>query len=122
MYEKIVKRYMQAWLEKDLEVVKQTFAEHAVYVECYGPEYHGRSQIVQWFKDWNKKGQVLEWTVKRTMEHENVVVVEWYFKCNYDGVMDGFDGVTIAEFDHDEKISRLCEYQSKAEHYYPYEQ
>ena len=40
---------------------------------------------------------------------------------NYDGKIDGFDGVTIADFDKDMKILKLCEYQSKAEHYYPYE-
>lgn len=35
--------------------------------------------------------------------------------------MDGFDGVTIAEFDADMKICELKEFQSKAEHYCPYE-
>lgn len=35
--------------------------------------------------------------------------------------MDGFDGVTIAKFDVDMKICDLKEFQSKAEHYYPYE-
>lgn len=49
------------------------------------------------------------------------MIVEWYFKCNYDGRVDGFDGVTIADFDNDMKILKLCEFQSKAEHYYPYE-
>lgn len=34
--------------------------------------------------------------------------------------MDGFDGVTIAGFDADMKIYDLREFQSKAEHYYPY--
>ena len=34
--------------------------------------------------------------------------------------MDGFDGVTIAEFDTDMKICDLKEFQSKAERYYPY--
>lgn len=46
-------------------------------------------------------------------------VVEWYFKCDYEGNVDGFDGVTIAEFNEDMKICDL-EFQSKAEHYYPY--
>ena len=35
--------------------------------------------------------------------------------------MDGFDGVTIAEFDANMKICDLKEFQSKAEHCWPYE-
>lgn len=46
--------------------------------------------------------------------------MEWYFKCDYDKNIDGFDGVTIADFDGDMKIVKLCEFQSKEEHYYPY--
>lgn len=50
----------------------------------------------------------------------NTAVVEWFFQCDYEGNVDGFDGVTIAEFDADMKICDLKEFQSKAEHYYPY--
>ena len=50
-----------------------------------------------------------------------MLIVEWYFKCNYDGKADGFDSATIADFDNDMKILKLCEFQSKAEHCYPYE-
>lgn len=34
--------------------------------------------------------------------------------------MDGFDGVTIAEFGADMKICELKEFQSKTENYCPY--
>ena len=37
------------------------------------------------------------------------------------GNVDGFDGVTIAEFDADIKICDLKEFQSKVEHYCPYD-
>ena len=50
----------------------------------------------------------------------NTAVVEWFFQCDYEGNVDGFDGVTIAEFDVDMKICDLKEFQSKAEHHYPY--
>ena len=46
----------------------------------------------------------------------NTAVVEWYFKCDYEGNVDGFDGATIAEFDADMRICDLKEFQSKAEH------
>lgn len=117
----IIKKYFQAWINKDIQSVKQIFSENALYSECYGPEYHGLLQILKWFEDWNNRGQVLEWTIKRTFEQNQTLIAEWYFKCDYDGVVDGFDGVTIADFDDDMKIYKLCEFQSKAEHYYPYE-
>lgn len=117
----IIKNYFQSWIDADIEVVKRTFSVNAVYRECYGPEYHGLSQIVKWFEDWNKCGQVLEWTIKRILEQGQTVIVEWYFKCIYDGKTDEFDGVTLADFDDDMKVIKLCEFQSKAEHYYPYE-
>lgn len=117
----VIKKYFQSWLDNDVEIVKQTFSENALYSECYGPEYHGLSQIVTWFENWNNKGQVLELTIKRIFEQNQTLIVEWYFRCNYDGKIDGFDGVTIADFDKDMKILKLCEFQSKAEHYYPYE-
>lgn len=122
MKEDIIKKYFQAWINGDIETVKSVFSENAVYSESYGPEYHGLAQILKWFEDWNTKGKVLEWKIKRVIEQEQTAVVEWYFKCSYEGTVSGFDGVTIADFDDDMKISKLCEFQSKAAHCYPYEQ
>lgn len=119
--EDIIKNYFQAWINNDMETIKQTFSDNIVYSECYGPEYHGLPQIIRWFNDWNKKGHVLEWRIKRFIRQNNTLVVEWFFKCDYEGVIDGFDGVTVADFDKDMKITRLCEFQSKSEHFFPYE-
>ena len=119
-YDNIIRRYFASWIENDIEVIKQTFSENVVYSECYGPEYHGLQQIIKWFTDWHKKGRGLEWRIKIIIQQNNTIVVEWYFKCDYEGSVDGFDGVTIAEFDADMKICDLKEFQSKAEHHYPY--
>lgn len=116
----VLRNYFQAWLENNIEVVKHTFSEDVIYSECYGPEYRGLQQILKWFTDWNQHGQVLEWSIKRIFQQDNTVVAEWYFKCDYDHNIDGFDGVTIADFDQNGKIMKLCEFQSKVEHYYPY--
>lgn len=118
--EEIIRKYFGAWLNVDIETVRNTFSNNAVYSECYGPEYHGLSQIIRWFEEWNNKGRVLEWSIKRTFEKNRIIIVEWYFKCKYDGTINGFDGVTIADFNEDMKILKLCEFQSKAEHFYPY--
>ena len=116
----IIQKYFQAWIDVDLRTVKEIFSDDIIYSECYGPEYHGLPQIIQWFEEWNSKGRVLEWTIKQTIEHKQTIIAEWYFKCSYEGNIDGFDGVTIADFDNNGKIVLLREFQSKAEHYCPY--
>ena len=119
--EEIIRKYFQAWINVDSNTVRDTFSENAIYSECYGPEYHGLSQIMRWFDEWNTKGRVLEWAIKRVIEHNNTLIAEWFFRCDYNGTVDEFDGVTIADFDDRNKIIRLCEFQSKSDHFYPYD-
>jgi len=119
--EQILRSYFNAWLTKNASELREIFSEDIIYSECYGPEYHGIGQILQWFRDWNVKGTVLEWSIKRFFSQDKTLIAEWYFKCDYEGNVDGFDGVTIADFDNDLRIKKLLEFQSKAEHEYPYE-
>lgn len=121
MMEEIIKAYLQSWIDQDISVLKNTFSDDVIYSECYGPEYHGLLQLLQWFTDWNQKGQVIEWKIKRYIEKDNTAIFEWYFKCIYDGNENDFDGVTIADFNDEYKIVKLSEFQSKAKHVYPYE-
>ena len=100
-----VRAYFETWLRKDIGVVERTFSKDAVYTECYGPEYHGLEQILRWFADWNQKGTVLQWRIRRMLEQGR----------------SAFDGVSVIDFDEAGKICRLSEFQSKAEHIYPYE-
>lgn len=118
--EEIIRKYFDSWIKKDIKVLPSIFSENTVYVECYGPEYHGLDQILKWFSDWNKNGAVLEWSIKSFMHQGKFSAVEWYFKCDYDGEVSGFDGISLIEF-AGEKIVNLKEFQSKAEHYYPYD-
>lgn len=118
----IVKRYFDAWITKDSSALPSVFADNIIYIECYGPQYRGLAQILRWFADWNQRGIVLRWELKNTLEHGNTLCVEWYFECEYDGVIDGFDGVSWIEFDEQGKIAALREFQSKSEHHFPYGQ
>ena len=95
--QQIVRAYFEAWLQKDIETVKRTFSEDAVYTECYGPEYHGLGQILRWFADWNQKGTVLQWRIRRMLEQGRTVTAQWYFQCDYDGTVSAFDGVSLIE-------------------------
>jgi len=118
---KLVESYFQAWIENDADVLRTVLSDGIIYSECYGPEYHGIKQVLKWFDDWNKAGTVLEWSIKRFVSEGNTIVAEWHFKCNYNNVIDGFDGVSMIDFDDNRKIKELKEFQSKAEHYFPYE-
>lgn len=109
---------MEEWCI-DLDLLRERTPEMSWNV--YGPVYKGIGQIIRWFEDWNRKGTVLQWDIKRVIVSGNIAVVEWYFKCDYEGNVDGFNGVTIAEFNADMKIGNLKEFKSKAEHYCPYE-
>ena len=119
-YESIIRSYFNAWLFKDETVLSAVFSENVVYSECYGPEYRGLAQIQRWFDEWNHKGTVLQWDIKNMLAQANLLCVEWYFRCVYDGVEDGFDGVSLVEFDLQGKIGAIREFQSKAEHVFPY--
>lgn len=119
--EEIVKSYFQSWLDKNIEPLGDIFSDDIIYSECYGPEYHGLPQILKWFSDWNIRGTVLKWNIKRFIHQDMFTVVEWYFECDYDNQISGFDGVSIIEFNKNMKIVSLKEFQSKSEHNYPYE-
>lgn len=117
----IVHAYFEAWLKKDIQTVTHTFSEDAVYTECYGPQYHGLPQILRWFADWNQKGTMLQWDIFRMVEQGRTVVVQWFFRCDYDGTVSGFDGVSVIDFNEADRICRLGEYQSEPEHVFPYD-
>lgn len=149
-HEQMIRRYFQAWLEQDPAPLEEIFAENAVYSECYGPEYRGLSQIKRWFEDWNQKGKVLEWRIKGFLHDGNRTAVEWYFRCDYEGEagFDGVSLIEFDSCDKIDarcqtldaslwwfapqtengknahrrcgKIVSLKEFQSKAEHEFPY--
>ncbi|MFT8342834.1 nuclear transport factor 2 family protein [Clostridium beijerinckii] len=118
--EQIIKKYFKSWLENNCSVLKDIFDLNVTYSECYGPEYHGIDTVTTWFKEWNKRGKVLVWDIKQFIHQENITVVEWYFKCRYDGEIEEFDGVSLIEFNDNNYIVSLKEFQSKIPHYYPY--
>jgi len=117
--DKIVE-YFNMWLKKDFSKIEEIFEDDIIYSESYGPEYHGLVQVGKWFADWGRHATVLEWNVKEFISKGNKIVAEWYYECNFDGVIYGFDGVSIVEFNENEKIYSIKEFKSKAEHNSPY--
>ncbi len=65
--EKIIKEYFKSWIKKDIRVMKEHFVDDINYTECYGPVYQNKEQCLSWFIDWNKKGSVLVWDIKKRL-------------------------------------------------------
>jgi hypothetical protein len=118
--EVIIKKYFSAWLNGDINVIQNIMSDNIVYSECYGPEYRGINQVLTWFVDWNRCGTVLKWDIKQFIHQKNISVVEWYFECDYNNSIAGFDGISLVEFDAKGKIFSIKEFQSKTEHNFPY--
>jgi len=116
----IVKQYFESWISKDIGIIEKYFSQNIRYIECYGPEYNGIQQIRQWFTDWNNGNNVLRWDIHNMLQCGNTIIAEWFFECEYAKNISGFDGVSIIEFGGDNKIILVKEFQSKAEHTFPY--
>ena len=61
--EEKIRRWFSMWLDKQDTGIEELFAPDAVYIESWGPEYHGRGKIKLWFDGlslirWNEAGQI----------------------------------------------------------------
>ena len=119
--ERIFNDYFNSWIQKDVSVLKDTFSSDVIYIESWGPAYKGIEQVTAWFTDWNKENTVIKWDIKAFLHDGNTSICEWYFECDCDGNIDGFNGVSIVVFDESNKIELLKEFQSKSPNNYPYE-
>ncbi|MBL4931170.1 GNAT family N-acetyltransferase [Clostridium paridis] len=118
--EKVVRKYFKSWIDRDECVLREVFAEEAIYIESYGPVYNGLKEIQKWFRDWNKRGKVIAWDIKNIVVTENTVICEWYFKNEFDGKVDDFNGVSWINFDKFNKIIQLKEFAATIPNYLPY--
>lgn len=118
--EQLIEAYFQSWLSRDESRLPELFEPNADYSECYGPEYRGLEQITRWFRDWNERGRVTRWDIHRMLRQGNTLAVEWTFCCVYGKEESGFNGVSLIEIGESGRIQSVKEFQSKAEHDFPY--
>lgn len=119
--EQVMYQYFQAWLDQDRSMFDTIFTKDLYYSECYGPEYHGLEEVEQWFDDWQRHGRVLLWNILSIYQDENHMIVEWHFQCTFDKKLDNFNGVSLVEFTDYNQICSIKEFQSKSEHFDPYQ-
>ena len=120
--EKIIRLWFDMWLQKKDLGISEMFADNSVYIESWGPEYHGSVKIKLWFDEWNTRGTVLQWDIKQFFHKENKTIVEWYFKNQMkNGKVEAFDGDSLIEWTSDNNILFLKEFGCKINNYDPYE-
>lgn len=118
--EERISAYFRSWLDRDNASWDDLFDPEVVYSECYGPQYRGLGEMKRWFSDWNRKGKVTLWDISTFITEGNETAVLWRFGCTFDGNEAVFDGVSIVRFNSGRKIVQLREFESKAEHCFPY--
>ena len=121
--EKIIRLWFDMWLAKKDLGIFNVFSDNAVYIESWGPEYHGSKKIKLWFEEWNTRGTVLQWDIKQFFHKENQTIVEWYFKNGMNnGAIEEFDGISLSEWTEDNKIKSLKEFGCNRNTYNPYQE
>ena len=120
--EMTVQNWFQLWLTGKGPELSRIFSENAVYIESWGPEYHGVKAIEHWFAEWYTRGRVLAWDIKQFIHQGDQTVVEWYFKnIMHDGRREEFDGVSLIQWTADNQIRFLKEFGCNRNRYNPYQ-
>ena len=81
--EEIIRRWFAMWLEGKDQGIREIFAEDCVYVESWGPIYHGVQAVEHWFSEWNTRGKVVTWEIRQFFHQGDQTVVEWYFRTRW---------------------------------------
>lgn len=120
--EKIIRLWFDMWLQKKDLGISEIFSDNAVYIESWGPEYHGSAKIKLWFDEWNTRGTVLQWDIKQFFHKEDQTIVEWYFRNQMkNGKIEAFDGVSLIKWTSNDKILFLKEFGCNINNYDPYQ-
>lgn len=119
--EQIIRTWFEMWGKKDSAQISSVFNKNVYYSESWGPEYHGIEEVKHWFEEWNTRGQVVLWDIKRFIHSGNTTVVEWHFKDQMNnGISEVFDGISLIDWNNYDEIVSLKEFGSKLPHYNPY--
>ena len=118
-----IRQWFSMWLDKQDTGIEELFAPGAVYIESWGPEYHGNRKIKLWFDEWNSRGTVERWDIRQYFHKEDQTVVEWVFRCAMtDGTIQSFDGLSLIRWNEAGQICFLQEFGCNENRYDPYAQ
>ena len=122
-HEQNIRQWFSMWLDKQDTGIEELFAPDAVYVESWGPEYHGSGKVKLWFAEWNSRGTVERWDIRQYFHKGDQTVVEWSFRCAMaDGTVQSFDGLSLIRWNEAGQICFLQEFGCNENRYDPYTQ
>ena len=118
-----IRQWFSMWLDRQDTGIEELFAPDAVYIESWGPEYHGSGKIKLWFDEWNSRGTVERWDIRQYFHKGDQTVVEWVFRCTMtDGTIQSFDGLSLIRWNKAGQICFLQEFGCNENRYDPYAQ
>ena len=118
--EQAVRRWFAMWLAGRAEGLEELFAPDAVYIESWGPQYHGLEKICHWFAEWNTRGRVEEWQILQFFHQGEESLVRWLFRDRMeDGRTEAFEGLSLIRW-REGKIAFLQEFGCSLRRYDPY--
>ena len=116
-----IRQWFSMWLDKQDTGIEELFAPDAIYIESWGPEYHGSEKIKLWFEEWNTRGTVERWDIQQYFHRGNQTVVEWAFRCAMtNGTVQSFDGLSLIRWNEVGQICFLQEFGCNENRYDPY--
>jgi len=116
---KLIETYFKMWIERDFSRINDIFADDIFYRECYGACYRILKEIHLWITQQLKKQVVLNWSINTVNVDNNSFFVTWIFHAKEENEYI-FDGISRIEFNGDSKISKIIEYETKHEIFYPF--
>ena len=118
--EALVRQWFGLWLHPAPFDIGQLFTDDALYIESWGPQYRGAGAIRHWFDEWNTRGRVQQWDIRRFFHSGEETVVLWTFRSRMnDGDADAFDGISLIRW-QGAKMCRLQEFGCNRNRYDPY--
>ena len=119
--EEVIRRWFSMWLEAKDSGIEEIFAPDAVYIESWGPEYHGAALIRHWFTEWNTRGRVLRWDIRQFFHKGDQTAVQWDFENRMgDGKVESFEGMSLVHWNAEGQIAFLQEFGCNRDRYNPY--
>ncbi|WEV72995.1 nuclear transport factor 2 family protein [Bifidobacterium sp. ESL0790] len=124
--ERAISDYFRMWVTRDFDRLDSYFAPDCVYEQCTGHIYENRNQIHLWVEDELDHLSVLNWkalnfTHARGREGQPSITVSWTFCGQLDGgEAHDADGVSVVEFNRQNKIKRFRDFEAKHRRNYPY--
>ena len=116
-----IQQWFSMWLDRQDTGIEDLFAPDAVYIESWGPEYHGNEKIRLWFDEWNTRGTVERWDIRQYFHKGDQTVLEWSFRCTMtDGTVQSFDGLSLIRWNAAGQICFLQEFGCNESRYDPY--